>query len=99
MSIVVVSEFRGLTGATTQVPQAVAYPLAVNAITLSTSAATSSFTFSAQTTLVRLCCVDAAFAFAFGAAPLATTTSEPLPSGVYEVRGVNPGDKINVIAI
>lgn len=99
MAVVVVSEFKGLMGATTTVPQAVGTPIAVNTITISTSSTTSSFTFSAQTTLVRLCTITSSVGFAFGQAPVATTTSEPLPAGVVEFRGANPGDKIAIIQL
>ena len=75
--------------------------VASQAFTFSTS--TQSAAFSAQTNIVRIH-TDATCAIAFGSNPTATaasggTGSPRLVAGQTEYFGVNPGDKVAVLAV
>lgn len=104
MAIVVITEFPGVAGQTLQTIQAAGPKIAENAYTVTAGSVTSSFTFSARTNLIRICCVAANIAYSMGpsttaSGPVATTTSTPLVSGSVEYRGVNPGDAFAAVTI
>lgn len=96
MSIVVVTEFPGIAGKTLQTMQVAGPRGPENFMTVTAGAVTSSFSCSTQTNLVRICST-VAIAYDFGATPLATTTSTPLPASTVEYRAVNPGDKFSFL--
>lgn len=62
-----------------------------------TSGMATSVAFNARTRFVRLNC-DAVCSVAFGPNPTATTDSQRMSSNQTEYKGVNPGDKVAVIA-
>lgn len=93
MAVLYVTEFRG------QEPDrreqaAPMPPIAEQAVTFSTSTASSAF--NTQTRLVRIL-ADANCHVEVGSAPTATTSNMYLPAGVPEYFTVQPGDKIAAV--
>jgi hypothetical protein len=62
-----------------------------------TSGHAESVAFSAQTTYIRLWC-DAQASYIVGKTPLATNAMSPIGASTPEYFGVQPGDKISVVA-
>lgn len=60
-------------------------------------ASLQSAAFNSQTKYVRLH-GDGVFSFVFGSNPTATTDSKRVAAGISEYYGVNPGDKVAIIA-
>ncbi len=99
MAIVVITEGRSIGGQTSPSAQAMGSTISESAYTVTAGSVTSSFSFSAQTTIIRICSMSGPIAYAYGPAPVATTTSTPLPSASVEYRCVSPGDKFAAITL
>jgi len=98
MSVVVISEFASLTRDSELLIHALAAPAATQKVTIGAEAKSNAI----ASPLVRLA-VQADSCIAFGVNPTAKALSDANPScffpaGSVEVRALNVGDKISVIA-
>jgi hypothetical protein len=92
-----ISEFGVLGTSNNGVPQIAAQPSLTEQTVDFSGGVTSSAAFGGGTKYIRILC-DSRCSVQFGAAPTATTSKMPLAADTPEYFGVQPGEKVSVIA-
>lgn len=92
-----ISEYAALGTARGDIPQIAQEPSQAEQVVDFGGGATQSAAFGGGTKYVRVVC-DIRCAVVFGANPTATTSSKPMGPDAPEYFGVNPGQKISVVA-
>jgi hypothetical protein len=99
----IITEGYGIGGQAILTPQAMGKTVTDSFYSATASSVTSSFSASTppigSCTIWRICSMSGPIAYAIGPAPVATTTSTPLPSATVEYRCVSPGDKFAAISL